>query len=162
MKTGIPTQPVRFRGIRSLHGTQELSVHQRIRFRRPSGQGVRPHFRRSRRSVLSRSARGRHGSGPGPGGLRNDGDDQSRGDRRRNRGPSSVTPRQDRGRRRARPSRTSATSRPASTGRPPRSKSCCTGSRPTSRRASMPARRRTKVPATRASCSAMPATRRRN
>ena len=36
-------------------------------------------------------------------------------------------------------SRTSATSRTVSTGRPPTSKSCCTRSRPTSRRASTPA-----------------------
>ena len=35
----------------------ELSLHLRIRFRRPSGQGLRPHLRRDRRSGLSRSAR---------------------------------------------------------------------------------------------------------
>ena len=56
---------------------------------------------------------------------------------------------------------TSATSRTASTGRTPRSRCCCTPSRPISPRASMPAATRTRAPATRASCSAMPAARRR-
>ena len=63
----------------------------------------------------------------------------------------------------ARRSGPSATSRTASTGRPPRSTCCCTPSRPTSPRASTtpPTSRARKARATRASCSAMPAARRR-
>ena len=62
-----------------------------------------------------------------------------------------------------RPSRTSATSRTVFTGRRPRSTCCCTASRPTSPRASIgpPISRVTKAPATRASCSATPAAKRR-
>ena len=62
----------------------------------------------------------------------------------------------------ATPSARSATSRKASIGRTPRSRCCCTSSQPTSRRASTAATTRTRAPATRASCSAMPAGRRRS
>ena len=71
--------------------------------------------------------------------------------------PAAVTTRPHRPSRPAWPSRTSATSRTASTGRRPRSRCCCTPSRPTSPRASTPPATRTKARATRASCSATPA-----
>ena len=87
---------------------------------------------------------------------------QPRRDRRRESRPRHRSPAEDRRRGARRRSRTSATSRTASTGRTPRSKCCCTASRPISRRASMPPATRTKARATRASCSAMPATRRRS
>jgi hypothetical protein len=58
------------------------------------------------------------------------------------------------------PSSASAMSRTASTGKPSALKTTCTPSRPTSRRAWTRARTRTKAQATRASCSALPATRR--
>ena len=62
----------------------------------------------------------------------------------------------------ARRSRTSATSRTAFTGATPRSKCCCTPSPPTSPRASTRPATRTRAQATRASCSATPAAKRRN
>ena len=40
-------------------GASELPVHQRIGVRRPSRQGLRPHFRRDRRPVLPRGREGR-------------------------------------------------------------------------------------------------------
>ena len=43
-------------------GTQILSVHQRVRFRGPPRQGLRPHLRRDRRPVLPRRPQGRHRS----------------------------------------------------------------------------------------------------
>ncbi len=106
--------------------------------------------------------------------LRNSRNHKPRGDRRRSspaaepdeegqgRHVTSSTPRSSR-QLPAAPSRTSATSRPASTGRPPRSTCCCIRSLPTSRRASttLPTSRATKAPATRASCSVMPARKRR-
>ena len=50
----------------------------------------------------------------------------------------------------------------ASTGRRPSTPAICTASRHTSRKASMRRARRTRVPATRASCSATPAKKRRS
>ena len=41
-------------------GTQILPVHERVRFRGPPRQGLRPHLRRGRRSVLPRGPQGRH------------------------------------------------------------------------------------------------------
>ena len=77
------------------------------------------------------------------------------------RGPD-VDARPDRRTSPARRSATSATSRTASTGQGARSTFSCTPSRPTSPRASTPPATRTRAPATRASCSAMPAARRRS
>ena len=74
-----------------------------------------------------------------------------RRDARRGRGPGAR-----------RRSRTSATSRTASTGRRAEIDVLLHPSRPTSPRASMPPATRTRAPATRASCSATPAARRRN
>ena len=117
------------------HGAQELSLHQRIGFRRASGQGVRPDLRRDRRPGLSRGAQDRNRPVEGPRRLRNAGDDQP--GRHRRRGPRArLAVEEGQGRqhrqgcerqsgdqpgdsapRRARRSARSATSRTASTGR---------------------------------------------
>ena len=141
----------------------ELSVHQRIRVRGPSRQGLRPHLRRDRRPVLPRGREqgfdpGRCASParpwPPPTASSSPASTAAPApSRRRAHRPSSP---------RIARSRTSATSRTASTGRRPRSRCCCTPSRPTSPRASTPPATRTRAPATRASCSATPATRRRS
>jgi 5-methyltetrahydrofolate--homocysteine methyltransferase len=76
------------------------------------------------------------------------------------RGPAAVRARSRRSR--APRCATSATSRKASTGRPARSSTGCMSRVPTSRSASTRATRARRAPATRASCSAMPAPRPRS
>ena len=96
--------------------------------------------------------------------LRDAGHHQPRRHRRRDaRRPTAVTQGQARRRR----ARTAIKRHRLRAGRlpleeAPRSKCCCTPSRPTSPRASTPPATRTKARATRASCSAMPAARRRS
>ena len=69
-----------------------LSVHQRVGFRRSSGQGLRPDLRRDRRSVLPRRPEGRHRPLGDPRGLRNARHHQQGRDRRRDpRSAKSVT-----------------------------------------------------------------------
>ena len=67
------TRPAIFRTLASdgeHRVAQVLPVHQRVRFGGASGQGLRPHFRRGRRSVLPRRPEGRHRSLAAARGLR--------------------------------------------------------------------------------------------
>lgn len=56
-------------GMKGLLDARVISVHQRVGLRRPPGQGLRPNFRRDRRSVLPRGAEGGHRSLGDPCGL---------------------------------------------------------------------------------------------
>ena len=70
-------------GNKGLVDARVLSVHQRVGFRGSSGQGLRPDFRRGRRSVLPRGPEGRHRSLGDPRRLRDARNHQQGGDRRR-------------------------------------------------------------------------------
>ena len=141
---------------------QQLSLHVRKRLRRPSGQGRRPDFRRDRRSVPVQ--------GSGSARRLRDADHHPAG-RAGRRDPLQGRLRERRvGARRARGDRADGrATRSSEIGYEqdgfhwqtlPTSRTTSTASPRTSRRASTRAATRTRAPATRASCSASPATRR--
>jgi hypothetical protein len=132
------------------------------RFRRPSRQGCRPDFRHGSSICSCRRTRGARR-------LRNADDDQSRRAGRRNPRQGHHGHRWRMGPGRAGRDRAAVRARGRDIGyeqdgfhweKLPNSSTACTASRRISRRASTPAATRMRAPATRASCSAMPPTKR--